>query len=196
MNADPLVPVGEGRTALSEEDRYGLIPTWIATRGDLNDAEQHNITQALLRRPPTTDQLLDDAFLRSLHKRMFGQVWLWAGRYRRRETNIGVAPEQIAQAIRALTEDAKAWVEHAVYAPEEAAARFHHRLVATHPFPNGNGRFGRAAADYLVNALGATSFTWGAGLNLRTDDLRGKYLDALQRADRGDISGLMAFART
>ncbi len=117
---DPLVPVGEGHTALSDEDRYGLIPTWIATRGDLNDAEQHNITQALLRRPPTSHQLLDDAFLRDLHKRMFGQVWLWAGRYRRRETNIGEAPEQIAPAIRSLAEDAKAWVEHAVYAPDEA----------------------------------------------------------------------------
>jgi len=196
MNLDRLVPAGEGHTALSEDDRCGLIPTWIATRGDLNDAEQHNITQALLRRPPTTDHLLDDAFLRDLHRRMFGQVWSWAGRYRRRETNIGVAPEQIAPAIRLLTEDAKAWVEHAVYAPDEAAARFHHRLVATHPFPNGNGRFGRAAADYLVIALGGPSFTWGASLNLGTDELRATYLDALRRADRGDVSGLMTFART
>ncbi len=78
----------------------------------------------------------------------------------------------------------------------KAAARFHHRLVATHPFPNGNGRFGRVAADYLVIALGAPSFTWGRGLNLGTDDLRGTYLDALQLADRGDVSRLMAFART
>jgi hypothetical protein len=58
---DPLVPLGDGRTELSAEDRLGLIPTYIATRGELFDAEQRNIAQALLRRAPSVTALLDDA---------------------------------------------------------------------------------------------------------------------------------------
>ncbi|MCH7669701.1 MAG: hypothetical protein IIC71_10975 [Acidobacteria bacterium] len=40
---DALDPVGDGHTALSAEDRLGLIPTYIATRGELFEAEQRNI---------------------------------------------------------------------------------------------------------------------------------------------------------
>ena len=86
---DPLVPFGDGHTELSEEDRRGLIPTYIATRGELFDAEQRNIAKALLRRPPTLLTLLDDMYLRDLHKAMFAQVWEWAGRYRVRDDEHG-----------------------------------------------------------------------------------------------------------
>jgi fido (protein-threonine AMPylation protein) len=89
---DLLFPPGDGGTLLSEEDRQGLIPSYIATRGDLIDAEQRNIAQALLHRKPTPAQLLDDHYLRSLHKAMFDQVWEWAGRYHLKETNIGIDP--------------------------------------------------------------------------------------------------------
>jgi fido (protein-threonine AMPylation protein) len=122
---DPLVPTGDGQTELSDEDRFGLIPTYIATRGELFDAEQRNIAQALLRRPPSAAVLLDDAYLRGLHKAMFDQVWKWAGRYRIRETNIGVAFEQISSETRNLVGDSKARVEHSTYGPDEIAVRFH-----------------------------------------------------------------------
>ena len=61
-----------------------------------------------------------------------------------------------------MVDDARAWVEYATYEPGESAIRFHHRLVAIHPFPNGNGRHGRVAADYLAMALGRPRLTWGA----------------------------------
>ena len=192
---DPLVPLGDGHTELSEEDRLGLIPTYIANRGELFDAEQRNIGQALLRRPPSATALLDDTYLRRLHKAMFDQVWEWAGRYRRRETNIGIAPEQISSEVRNLVDDTKAWVEYSTYEQDEIAVRFHHRLVAIHAFPNGNGRHGRIAADYLVTSLSGEPFTWGAGLDTDTDQLRAIYLRALRRADGGDIEELLAFAR-
>ena len=193
---DPLGPLGDGHTELSEEDRLGLIPTYIATRGELFDAEQRNIAQALMRRSPSATALLDDAYLRRLHQAMFDQVWEWAGRYRIRETNIGIAFEQISSEIRNLVEDTKAWVEYSAYEQDELAVRFHHRLVAIHAFPNGNGRHGRIAADYLVTSLNGEPFTWGARLNTDTDKLRGAYLHALRRADGGDIEELLAFART
>ncbi len=193
---DPLVPVGDGHTELSEEDRLGLVPTYIATRDELFDAEQRNIAQALLRRPPTVAKLLDDKFLRDLHKAMFDQIWDWAGRYRLREANIGVDPNRIPSAIRKLVDDTKAWIEYGTYEPDELAVRFHHRLVAIHPFPNGNGRHGRIAADCLITSLGREPFGWGVGLDVDTDELRAVYRVALQRADGGDIAELLAFART
>lgn len=172
---DPLFPLGDGGTLLSEEDRQGLIPSYVATRGDLIDAEQRNIAQALLRRKPTPARLLDDHYLRSLHKAMFDQVWEWAGRYRLKETNIGIDPADIPVAVRALVDDARAWVKYQTYAPDELAVRFHHRLVAVHPFPNGNGRHGRIAADYLVSGLDRPPFGWGANLDVGTDELRAVY---------------------
>ncbi len=192
-----LVPAGDGQTALSADDSAELIPTYISTRGELFDAEQRNIADALLRRrPPATEQLLDDKYLRDLHRAMFRQVWRWAGRYRQRETNIGVDPHQIAISVRALTGDARTWVEDRTYPPDELAIRFHHRLVAIHPFPNGNGRHGRIAADYLARGLGQEPFSWGAGHRVTTDVLRAAYLDALHHADRGDIKPLVSFARS
>ena len=193
---DLSAPEGDGHTALSHEDTEGLIPTHIATLGDLFEAEERNIAEALLRRPPTASALLDDRFLRYLHKHMFGRVWTWAGKYRTRETNIGMSPAGIGVAVRSLVDDALAWIEYATYEPDESAIRFHHRLVAIHPFRNGNGRHGRVAADYLALSLGQRRFTWGAGLDVDTPSLRLKYRAALQEADRGDIARLLVFARS
>ncbi|MEK7252772.1 MAG: mobile mystery protein B [Actinomycetota bacterium] len=192
---DPLVPFGDGHTELSEEDRRGLIPTYIATRGELFDAEQRNIAKALLRRPPTLLTLLDDMYLRDLHKAMFAQVWEWAGRYRVRETNMGIEPGSISASIRILVEDARVWVEFSTYDPDEISLRFHHRLVAIHPFPNGNGRHGRIASDYLVRSLGGRPFSWGSGLSVDTAGLRTAYRQALEHADDGEIADLLVFAR-
>ena len=190
--SDPLVPIGDGRTVLSEKDRLGLIPTYISTRGELFDAEQRNIAEALLRRPPTVDQLLDDQYLRNLHETMFGQVWEWAGRYRHLETNVGIEPSYISTEVRKLVDDARPWVEHEAFDPDELGVRFHHRLVFIHPFPNGNGRHGRVAADYLMAGLGHERFTWGIRLDVSTGDLRIAYLHALQQADTGEFAALLA----
>ena len=127
---------------------------------------------------------------------MFGEVWEWAGKYRIRETNIGMAFELIPAGVRNLVDDAKSWIEHGTYEPDEMAVRFHHRLVAIHAFPNGNGRHGRIAADYLVVALGGEPFTWGAQLEAGTEELRAAYLHALRQADNGEIEELLVFART
>ena len=193
---DLSTPEGDGNTALPPGDAEGLIPSHVSTRGDLFEAEQRNIAEALLRRPPTLSTLLDDRFLRDLHRRMFGRVWTWAGRYRTLETNIGISPAGIGVAVRSLVDDARAWVEYATYEPDELAIRFHHRLVAIHPFPNGNGRHGRVAADYLATGLGRPRFTWGAGLRTDTPSLRREYLTALRKADSGSITRLLVFARS
>ena len=127
---------------------------------------------------------------------MFGQVWNWAGQYRQRETNIGIEPAQIAVAVRSLIEDVTWWIGGETFTIDETAVRFHHRLVAIHPFRNGNGRHGRIATDYLARALGTEPFSWGRHLDVSTTDLRKAYQSALQAADTGEINPLQTFARS
>lgn len=190
-----ILPIGGGHTALSDEDAEGLIPTYVSTRGELFEAEQRNIADALLRVAPTIDRLLDDSYLRRLHKSMFDQVWRWAGTYRVRETNIGIDPKEISTAVRNLVDDARTWIDLSVD-PDDVAVRFHHRLVSIHAFPNGNGRHGRIYADYLVQGIGSAPFTWGFNLGLETDQLRARYLRALRNADQKDYDELLVFARS
>lgn len=194
---DPLVPEGDGHTPLTDEEREGLLPSYISTRGELNDAEQRNIAAAFLRRrSPSAEVLLHDSYLRELHRAMFVDVWKWAGHYRLTERNIGIDPTQIPVLVRDLVDDARTWVEDTTFEPDEIAVRFHHRLVAIHPFPNGNGRHGRAAANYLVRALGSGEFSWGAQATRTTSELRTAYLSALRAADRHEIQPLIEFARS
>jgi Fic-DOC domain mobile mystery protein B len=194
---DPLLPAGDGHTELTDDDRQGLIPSYISTRAELYDAEQANILRGLPGRPPSSNDVLDDLYLRELHHSLFGEVWTWAGKYRRRETNIGVDPDRIPADVHQLVGDARAWVSFATYEIDETAVRFHHRLVAIHPFPNGNGRHGRIAANLLVVALGGEEFSWGSGQEVTTDALRKQYLDALRHADNaGDFAPLLLFARS
>ncbi|MBI2170298.1 MAG: hypothetical protein HYU28_12490 [Actinobacteria bacterium] len=101
-----LVPDGDGHTLLSPEDLEHLKLTHITTRGDLNEAEQLNILQAVAEtRPPSVGELLDDLYLRRLHRRMFGDVWQWAGRYRMHETNLGADPDLIPAIVKDVVRD-------------------------------------------------------------------------------------------
>lgn len=189
---------GDGSTPISEEEAEGLLPSWVATRGDLNEVESRNIAKGLQRRRPAVGDLLDDAYLRDLHWAIFGDVWVWAGKTRSVGLNFGVPVEQIAERLRVVVDDAKVWLEYGTFDEDGRLARFHHRLVWVHPFPNGNGRWARAATDLLAMALDVAPFTWGAGLDVSTKDLRRRYQQALQRADvdHDDVADLVSFARS
>ena len=189
-----------GSTPLDPDEVQGLIPTWIATRAELNEAEQQNILEALSRRRwknPSREKLLDDLTARSLHTDMFADVWTWAGRYRTTERNIGVEPRTITVCLRDLMEDAKLWTGGDNPRPvDEAAAAFHHRLVQIHPFPNGNGRHSRAMTDMLLRSLGAAPFTWSRASLTSSSAARASYISGLRAADEGDLDALEAFVRT
>ena len=188
----PIWDARDGQTALDPDDRIGLRQTWISTRADLDIAEQSNIRRALtgLGRPSAA-VILDDLWLRDLHHRMFGEVWEWAGRYRRTLTNLGVEPHHIGPQVRDLVLDATAWRDD----PVTVAARFHHRLVVIHPFVNGNGRHARIAAAALSRAHGGPALSWGIELG-DTGVARRRYLDALRAADAGDLGPLVDFSTT
>jgi Fic-DOC domain mobile mystery protein B len=190
-----LEPVDKGQTPLDPDEARGLIPSWIATRSDLNVAEEENVTAGLAwgRKVFARRNVLTQDFLRSLHKRMFGTVWKWAGRYRGTEKNIGVAPSAIGSELKNLFDDAQAWHEFDTYPLDERAARLHHRLTWIHPFPNGNGRCARVFADLYLAKNGADEFTWGA--SLPRDMQRPQYLAAIRAADARDYGSLLDFLR-
>jgi len=79
--------------------------------------------------------VLSEVGIRSLHKRMFGEVWRWAGSFRQTERNIGINPLRIGVELKTLFGDVTFWIENESYPLDEIAVRFHHRLVAIHPFP-------------------------------------------------------------
>lgn len=190
----------EGATSLAPEERRGLLQTWITDRADLNKAEEQNILAgaawARRRRGRNPVDLLSDEYAKALHKQMFGDVWSWAGKYRERESNIGIRPHLISTEVPALFNDTRYWVEHKTFDPDELAIRVHHRLVAIHPFPNGNGRHTRLMADLLVERLGRQAFTWGRGSLTEVSQLRASYITALRAADNHDIQSLLNFARS
>lgn len=188
----------DGQTPLDLDEAADILRLAITTRGDLDIVEQENIAKAMqwaLARKRRPDSVLDEPFLRRLHKRMFGDVWRWAGTYRQTPRNIGVDAWMIPQEVGGLLGDARYWVAHATYAPVELCVLFHHRLVAIHPFPNGNGRHSRLAADILALSLGEAPMGWGRGLALGPAEVRARYIAALQAADGGDPAALIAFAR-
>lgn len=186
----------EANTPLEAEERHALIPAYITLRRELNEAEQVNIAGALRWLSSRRREVLDERFLRTLHKQMFGQVWRWAGTYRQTARNIGVDAWRIPMDVAGAIDDVRYWVEHQTYPPDEIALRFSHKLVAIHPFPNGNGRFSRLVGDLLAEQLGQTRFTWGSVNLVDLNETRRAYVQALRAADGHDFAELIAFARS
>lgn len=186
-----------GATPLDPNEVEGLLPSHITTQEELNEFEQDNVGRAATwldsRR---RGDVLSESFVRELHKRMFDKTWRWAGSFRKTERNLGVAPEQIAPELRNLLDDTRYWLEHVTYPLDEAAVRFHHRLVSIHCFANGNGRHARLITEVLLASAGAVPFNWGRGDLVRAGDARDRYLAALRSADGGDLSALMTFVRS
>ena len=171
----------------------------VQSRGELNAFERENILEArawaLSPRTLRRRDLLTEEFMRDLHRRMLGRVWRWAGRFRTTERSMGRPVHALAMDVRSLLDDARYWQENATYPLIEGAVRFHHRLVAIHPWVNGNGRHSRLMADILVSAHGGTPLSWGRGADpVPPNDVRARYLAALQAADAGDLAPLVEFA--
>jgi Fic-DOC domain mobile mystery protein B len=190
-----------GATPLDPDEMSGLIPKYISTQSELNLLEQENIlkAQSWLQKKKSKE-ILDEAFIRDLHKQMFKNVWKWAGKFRSSGKNIGTAWEKIPQEIKVLCDDTKYWVENKTYGWDELAVRFHHRLVFIHAFANGNGRHARLMTDLLLEKNGQEPFSWGSkqmDVDLtKASDVRNQYIAALREADERRYEKLLAFARS
>jgi Fic-DOC domain mobile mystery protein B len=187
-------------TPLDPSLRKDLVPTWVRTRADLNEAEQANILKgaawARRRKKATVLDLLREDYVKQLHREMFGSVWNWAGTYRQGELNIGVLSHLVTVEMATLLDNVRYWIEHKTYPNDEIAVRFHHGLTHIHAFPNGNGRHAREMADLLIERLGGEAFSWGGATLQAAGTLRDQYILALKAADDHNFEPLKAFVRS
>jgi Fic-DOC domain mobile mystery protein B len=190
----------DGQTTLEEEEREGLrIPT-ITSHTELDEYEQLNIQIAeewLITKNLKADKVLTEGFIKLLHKKMYSDVWKWAGQFRKTEKNIGVKWISIGIELKALLDDTNFWIEQEIYPIDEIALRFKHRLVSIHCFPNGNGRHSRLMADVLIEKVfKQPRFSWGRTSMLDLSVNRSNYINALQDADKNNMVPLSIFARS
>ena len=187
-----------GATPLTEKDQEGLIPS-ISTQLELNEVEKTNIKTALdwaRKSRKLRKELLTVSGIFLLHKKMLEEVWEWAGMQRTLETTVGISPEAIITELKKACDDVEYWIKNNTYSWSETAVRFHHKLVFIHPFPNGNGRHARIAANLLLRYNNQPGLTWGKSDLLDADEIRSKYIKSLQEADKGSYEELIKFAES
>ncbi len=188
----------DGQTPLDEEEKEDLKIKSITTQKELDEFEQLNIEKAVewtIRANLKPEKILTEKFIKDLHKKMYGDVWKWAGEFRKTDKNIGIKWTQIGIELKNLIDDTKYWLENKSYSPEEIAIRFKHRIVAIHCFSNGNGRHSRMMADIIIESIfGKEIFSWHKSNMVRADETRKEYIKALREADNGNIKPLMKFA--
>ncbi len=181
-------PPIDGQTPL--DDVSGLRDRSIRTQSELNEAEAENIRRAVMRylaaKPSRQLARFDVAWCRRLHAQMFGDVWSWAGKFRKTELNIGVPAHRIEIELHALLEDLFAWGKHGVPMLEQGAT-LHHCAVRVHPFLNGNGRWARMLANIWLKLNDEPIVAWQERIIESSSAAREEYLGAIKAADSGDL---------
>ncbi len=189
----------DGQTPLEEEEKEGLKIKSITTQEELDEFEQLNIEKAVewtIHTKLKPENILTEKFIKNLHKKMYGDVWKWAGEFRKTEKNIGIPWTKIGIELKNLLDDTKYWIENKTYSPEEVAIRFKHRIVSIHCFPNGNGRHSRMMADIVIESMfGKEIFSWHQSNMVKANETRKEYINALRKADNGNIAPLIKFAK-
>lgn len=190
----------KGATPLDPDEANGLIPQHITTQQQLNEWEQVNILEAekwLAHQHFELTTFCHIDFIKKLHHRMFSKTWSWAGEFRRTNKNIGVDWLSVTVNLKLLLDDLKYQITNKTYLMDELATRLHHRLVAIHPFSNGNGRHARMMTDIVLLSQSQKRFTWGRQEDIaKSSSTREKYIKALQAADKKDYKPLLAFTRS
>ena len=187
-----------GATPLDPDEIDGLIPSHITTQRELNEWEEANILKAenWIFSTYKHGNFLTIDYIKLIHKKMFGQTWKWAGSFRNSEKPIGAEPSTITTKLKILLDDVSYHIINNTYSIDETAYRFHHRLVAIHPFPNGNGRHARTFTDLLLIQTGQPRFTWGRQKLGEEGPIRKQYIDTLKEADKHNYLPLAAFVRS
>ena len=185
----------DGSTPLDFEQLEGIKYAHITTMGELDELEEINIQKGIdWLNHQTTSDYLSIHFLNKLHKKLFGDVWKWAGTHRTKLVNLSKVDRfHIAPELVSLFEDLKVWITLEELSWNEISAEFHHRLVSIHPYPNGNGRISRIMTEYLQKRNGQKISSWKASLANNPKLRREQYLSALRKADAGNYQELIQF---
>jgi Fic-DOC domain mobile mystery protein B len=193
------IEYSDGQTPLDDDEKEGLkIPT-VITRGELDEFEQQNIEQAIIwtmKRSFRINDIMTEKFVKDLHRKMFADVWAWAGEFRNTNKNLGVDKWEIGAELKKLLDDTTYWINHQSYPADEIALRCKYRMVSIHCFANGNGRHSRLMADIIISHVYKQPvFSWGTKYATIPGKSRSEYLKAIRAADRGDYLLLLDFAR-
>ena len=199
ITMDDTTPMG----ATSGGDISGLRLGHLSTKADRDAAETEAISRAYdkhvfrARRKKRGTEWLTNEFIRQVHEDMFGTIWDWAGKYRQKETNIGMAPHLIREQIKLLTGDFLSWNDpQSTMSVIEIAARVQHRLTKIHPFMNGNGRHARLITDIFFHSRQHPIPQWPQiQLLEHGNKIREQYITAMKNADEGDMSDLIHFTK-
>jgi len=188
-----------GQTPIDEDEKEGLLINTITTRSELDEFEQLNIEKAIewtLHSRFKRETILSEDFIKSLHKRMLGNVWSWVGKHRKSEKNIGVNWTEIGIELTDLLNNTNYWIYNKTYTADEIVIRFKHGMVNIHCFLNGNGRHSRIMADIFIESVFEKEiFNWGNTNMIKPDETRKNYIKALRKADNRNIKPLIEFAR-
>lgn len=194
---------GYGQTPLPHDELAALLPEVVVvlsepvTRAAVYDLEQglqdrvaDELMPAAIDDSLPLDEILSDYFVRDLHVRLFGPVWNWAGRWRRTEVNIGVAPERIAVELRnALDAIDYRWDHTDDWTHRQLGIVVHAETVRIHPFADGNGRTTRLLADLVFAAVQdptEVQYEW--------DLDKTRYIELLRAYDQNrDVADLATF---
>ncbi|MFM1758342.1 MAG: hypothetical protein RL193_919 [Actinomycetota bacterium] len=184
----------DGTTLIEDDEKIGLLLP-ITTRGQLNLAEAKGIDKATLKylksmRKLKPNTLLKDSFAKKFHKELFGEIWDWAGKYRKVATMPGIDWHQIPLQLNQLMQNTSTHISFLQdisdsSKKEELVAEFAYKLVWIHPFRNGNGRWSRAYADLLADALDIERFGWGSSIESEHE----RHLHMVNALGAADISG-------
>lgn len=191
---NPIDP-GYGETPLDGDELAALLPgarevlSDPPTKSDVYDLEQavqtavtEDLIGSVLEGTLGVEDVVTDHFLRSVHAQLYGDIWAWGGKLRRREINIGVAPEQIAMDLRCSVDGILyRWQHTSDWTAHQLGVALHAETVRIHPFADGNGRSTRLLADLtLLAAQGAdeppATYDW--------DVDKRQYIEALRRYDQ------------
>ena len=188
-----------GETPIDPSGLRPAIRKVVHSRAQLNPLEAENIRAAIVKylagTPSPRLAPFTPEWVLKLHREMLSKVWLWAGRIRTIELNLGSPAWRVQTDLHDLLEDLRCW-EGSDMPLVEQAATLHYRAVHIHPFENGNGRWARLLANIWLKQHGGAVTVWPEeGITAGTSPIRGQYIAALKAADQCDMSSLIDLHR-
>ena len=178
-----------------KETKYGILP-----RQKVLELEILGTKKGLLflNQKTKTDKITPD-FIKKVHKVSFSEILMEdAGKFRVVQVTYSgkEAPHfsKIAEMIKVLCDDIEfalsklpiptdgAFIERVV----ELLAHFQHRFVFIHPFVDYNGRTARIFTSYILMRLSLPIIEF----KMEKNKERKTYIEALQKADKGDYQDL------
>lgn len=113
----------EGQTPLTEQEMDGLLIKTITTHDELDEFEQMNIEKAIewtLTKKLKKENIISEDFVKELHKKMFADVWEWAGKFRMSEKDLGIKYHLIGSSLKQLNDDCLFWINNETFEEDES----------------------------------------------------------------------------